>query len=126
MPTRPHIAAADAPTFDLPGIRFTGLAAPSRGAAESAVWVVNIAAGTPGSVHQLTREEVIVALEGRAHAKVGGVGYDVSAGDAIVVPPSTDFMLENPYGAPFRAVAVLPVGGQAIQGGSMFTPPWAR
>ena len=41
----PVISAAQAPTFELPGIRFTGLAAPSRGSAESAVWIRLIADG---------------------------------------------------------------------------------
>ncbi|HEX9083249.1 MAG TPA: cupin domain-containing protein [Gemmatimonadaceae bacterium] len=126
MPTSPLIAAADAPTFALPGIQFTGLAAPSRGAVESAVWLVDISPGTPGAPHQLTREEVIVALEGRARATLGGIEYEIGAGDALVVSPATDFELANPYDANFRAVAVLPVGGEGVVAGETFIPPWAR
>lgn len=126
MPTSHLIVGANAPTFDLPGIQFRGLAAPSRGAAESAVWVVSIAPGTPGVPHQLTREEVLVAIEGRARASVAGIQYELEAGDGLVVPPATDFVLENPYEAPFRAVAVLPVGGGAIVGDDTFIPPWAQ
>lgn len=126
MPTNPLIAATNAPTFDLPGIQFRGLAAPSRGAVESAVWVVSIAPGTPGTPHQLTREEVIVAIDGRARASIGGIQYEFAAGDALVVPPATDFSLENPYETVFRAVAVLPVGGGALVGDATFIPPWAQ
>lgn len=125
MPAISLIAPADAPTFALPGIEFTGLAAPSRGATESAVWVVSILPGTPGAPHQLTREEVLIALEGRARATVGEIDYELEAGGALIVPPGTEFMLANPYAAPFRAVAVLPVGGVAVMGGDTFIPPWA-
>jgi mannose-6-phosphate isomerase-like protein (cupin superfamily) len=126
MPPSPLIAAKDAPTFSLPGVEFTGLAAPSRGAAESAVWIVTIGAGTPGTPHQLTREEVIVALEGRARATLAGSEYELEAGSALIVPPRTDFALANPYREPFRAVAVLPVGGRGVMGGETFVPPWAE
>jgi mannose-6-phosphate isomerase-like protein (cupin superfamily) len=126
MSSAPLIAAADAPTFALPGVTFTGLAAPSRGAAESAVWIVSILPGTPGTPHQLTREEVLVAVDGRAHATLDGVGYELEAGSAFIVPPATPFTLANPYEGTFRAVAVLPVGGAAIIGDDTFIPPWAR
>ena len=123
----PLIAAADAPVFDLPGIRFTGLAAPSRGASENAVWTVEVAPGTDATPHQMTREETFVAVEGAARAFVGGREHRLSAGSALVVPPHTDFALDNPFDAPFRAVVVVPVGGQAMIGDApAFTPPWAE
>ena len=121
----PIISAADAPTFNLPGIEFTGLAAPSRGSMETSVWMVCIDPGTPGMPHQLTREEVLVAIEGKARATLGGREQELAAGSAIVIPAGTDFALSNPYDGPFRAVAVLPVGGEAVVGEKMFTPPWA-
>ena len=126
MSSMPVIRAADAPTFDLPGIQFIGLAAPSRGATESAVWIVTIEPGTPGTPHQLTREEVIVAIEGTAKATVGGVEYELAAGGAVIVPARTDFSLANPYDTRFRAVAVLPVGAGATIAGDTFIPPWAQ
>jgi quercetin dioxygenase-like cupin family protein len=125
MPPSPVITAADAPTFALPGIHFTGLAAPSRGARESLVWTVSIAPGTPGAPHQLTREEILVALEGRARVTIAGVDYELEAGGAVIVPAHTDFSLENPYDNPFCAVAVLPAGAEAVMDGSTFVPPWA-
>jgi len=60
----PMISASDAPRFDIPGVRFTGLAAPSRGSRENSVWRVRIEPGTPANVHRLSREEIIVAIEG--------------------------------------------------------------
>jgi quercetin dioxygenase-like cupin family protein len=122
-----YIAADQAPVYtQVPNVTFTGLAAPSRGARDTAVWLVEIAPGTPGATHRLTREEIIVAIAGEAVATLGGVTHRLAAGGALVVPPDTDFALANPGGAPFRAVAVLPVGGQAcMPGGEPFTPPWA-
>jgi quercetin dioxygenase-like cupin family protein len=121
----PFIASADAPTFDLPGVQFTGLAAPSRGSIETAVWMVELAAGAPAVPHHLTREEIFVGLEGEAIARLGGDEHRVTPGSALVVPAGVTLELSNPHARPFRAVAVLPVGGQAALGQELFTPPWA-
>jgi quercetin dioxygenase-like cupin family protein len=122
----PLISATDAPEFDLPGTHFRGLAAPSRGAAENAAWIVTIHPGTTPVYHQMTREETFIAIEGEARAIVGGQRYRVTPGSALVVPPNTEFAIENASSTPFRAVVVLPIGGQAIIGdGPAFTPPWA-
>lgn len=122
----PLISVADARHFELPGVRFTGLASPSRGSTENSVWIVMLAPGTTATPHRLTREEVFVAIEGTALASVNGVDYELAAGSALVVPKDTDFALANPHTHPFRAVCVLPVGGQAIRDGVLFTPPWAQ
>ncbi len=123
----PFIPAAEARIFDIPGVRFSGLAAPSRGATENAVWIVTLQPGTPGMPHRLTREETFVAIEGAAIATVDGVAHDLTEGSALVVPAGAAFSLGNPHDAPFRAVVVLPVGGQAeIAGEAPFTPPWAQ
>ena len=123
----PHISAADAPTFTLHGTQFTGLAAPSRGAAENAVWRVAVAAGhAKGVPHQLSREEILVAITGEAVARIGDVEHIFKAGDAIIIPAFTDFSLGNPGDQPFEAIAIFPVGGRAIIAGEApFTPPWA-
>ena len=120
----PLISATDAPVFDLPGVRFTGLAAPSRGATENAVCVVTIAPRTDAVPHSVTREETFVAIEGVARVTIAGQEHDLSAGGALVVPAHMEFALANPFDAPFRAVVVLPVGGQAVTGSEPFTPPW--
>jgi mannose-6-phosphate isomerase-like protein (cupin superfamily) len=126
----PLISAATAPTFTLPNAPhtvFIGLASPSRGAKETSVCRVTLAAGTPAVEHSLDREEVVVALAGRAVASFDGVRHEVGPGDALVVPAHQPFTLANPYSEPFDAVAVLPVGGMArMAGGNPFTPPWAE
>ena len=122
------IDAGDAPVFSLGSTTFTGLAAPSRGARENAVWRISVSAGTPHrDSHQVTREEVFVALSGVAEVRLDGRIASLAAGSALVVPPHTDFSLANPGATPFEAVCVLPVGGQAVLAGQLpFVPPWAR
>lgn len=122
----PHIKAADAVLFEIPHVTFAGLAAPSRGARETAVWRVTLAPHAPGTLHSLSREEVLVALNGVAEVHIGHDTHVFAAGDAIVVPAETPFSLANPGDAPFAAIAVLPVGAQArIGDDAAFDPPWA-
>jgi quercetin dioxygenase-like cupin family protein len=123
----PFIDRADAPSFELHGACFTGLASPSRGSTENAVWMVTLPPGMPGVPHRLTREEVFVAVEGAARAQLDGQVHELRAGCALVVPAGAELSLANPYDAPFRTIAVLPVGGQAMVGDAPpFTPPWAQ
>jgi len=123
----PVLNAPAAPTHDLGGARFTSLATPSRGATDTAVWKVEILPGTPATPHALTREEVFVVLEGKASVRIAGNAGQAEAGDAIVVPPGTEFELANAGAGPLRLLCCLPVGGQArLADGSTFTPPWAE
>jgi mannose-6-phosphate isomerase-like protein (cupin superfamily) len=123
----PVIPGATAPTFSLPGLVVTGLAAPSRGATETSVWHLVLEPGAPGVELSMDREEVFVAVAGRALATVGGGEAPLAAGDALVVPAGRRFSLANPSAEPFRAVVALPVGGRAsMPGQAPFVPPWAE
>jgi mannose-6-phosphate isomerase-like protein (cupin superfamily) len=122
-----YIPAETAPRFDLPGIQFTGLASPSRGSHENSVWRLRIDPGTLGEPHQLDREEIFVAVAGRATATVDDVDVCLVAGDALIVDAGQPFSLTNTGAEPFEAVAVLPVGGQAtMPGREPFMPPWTE
>ncbi|MET3898359.1 mannose-6-phosphate isomerase-like protein (cupin superfamily) [Devosia sp. UYZn731] len=122
----PLITAASAPQFTIPGVTFTGLASPTRGASDTAVWTLSLAPGSVGTTHQLTREEIFVCLSGTASIRLGDEVLTLSPGDTLIVPPHTDFGLDNPGDTPLTALAVFPVGGQAIlPGQAPFTPPWA-
>jgi len=121
------ISAASAPVHDFDGVTFTGLAAPSRGASENAVWRVKLPRGRlSDSAHQLSREEILVAVQGSGVATIGETEQRFSVGDTVVVPAFADFKLDNPGDMPFEAIAILPVGGRAIiPGVAPFIPPWA-
>ena len=122
----PVLPAPETHTHDLPGARFTTLASPSRGSAETSVWQVELLPGADAVPHSVTREEIFVALAGSAIATLDGVAQVVLAGDTLVLPPATDFTIEAAGDEPFRALVCLPVGGQAvIAGNAPFTPPWA-
>lgn len=117
-----------APIFTMPGLTVTGLASPKRGASETCVWRIHLEGERPGLPHKVTREEVFVALAGRAVMTIDGVPHTLSAGDAIIVPPNTMFNLANPEAQPFEAIVSFPVGGKAIADAAQppFTPPWAE
>ena len=122
----PFIAADTAPVFELHGATFTGLASPSRGSTENAVWLVTLSDPGQAIPHRLSREETLVCIEGSALARLDGETHELTPGSALVIPAGVEFSIRNPHPSPFRAVAVLPVGGQAmIAGQPAFTPPWA-
>jgi quercetin dioxygenase-like cupin family protein len=121
-----HNSQHQARIHEFHGVRFESRANPSAGAAENALWTVTIPPGTPATPHQLTREESFYVLEGRGTARVGASTVRLAAGDVLVVPPHTEFMLDASEGETLRALVVFPVGGQALlPGGAPFTPPWA-
>lgn len=122
----PIIPAPASPTHDLGDTRFTALASPSRGSAETSVWIVEIDPGTPATPHRLTREEVFVVLDGAASVRIGDAAGTAAAGDAVVVPPGADFEIAASGDTPLRMVCCLPIGGQARIGDATFTPPWAE
>jgi mannose-6-phosphate isomerase-like protein (cupin superfamily) len=123
----PVLRSPAAPTHTLPGVSFTSLATPSRGASETALWRIEVAPRSPGAPHELTREEVFLILAGSARATIGETVEVAREGDVIVVPPHVPFTLANDGDEVLRAVCCLPVGGQALMnGGAPFTPPWAE
>ena len=66
-----------------------------------------------------------MAIEGAGEIRIGDATLVLEPGDAAVVPADTEFCVSNPHAEPFRAVVVLPVGGQAVTADGPFTPPWA-
>jgi quercetin dioxygenase-like cupin family protein len=122
----PPITSALAPVFERPGVTFTGLTSPQRGARENSVWRFRVEPGAPGHPHRVTREETFVALQGRALIDVDGETHALAAGDAIAIPAGARLQLSNPGAEPFEGLAVLPVGGQVlVEGQAPFVPPWA-
>lgn len=123
----PLLHTSDHRTFNVTGTRFISLATPSRGASETATWRVAVEPGTPGTAHRVTREEIFVALAGRAQATVNGEVLDIEAGCTLIVPASSVFSLANPHEDTFEAIAIFPIGGEVIVGDAApMTPPWAR
>ncbi len=124
----PVVRAAEAPTFNLPGIRFVGLTAPSRGASEICTWHLHVEPHAPGGEpHWLDHEEVFILLEGKLHVVMNDVQVSLAAGDALAVPANARLQLSNPDDAPAHALVCIPAGFQAyLHGESIGTPPWAQ
>lgn len=120
----PVIPASEARTYELHGVQFRSLASPTNGSTETSVWQTEIPVGTPAAPHQLTREEIIVVLSGRALARFDDDVTEAATGDTIVVPPDTTFALENVGDEPLRVLACFPVGGQGRLDGETITLPW--
>lgn len=122
----PLIDNANPPRFEIPGVSFAGVAAPSRGSAENAVWRTTVAPDSPGLEHHMTREEIIIALSGQGVVHIGDDRYPLAPGDAFAVPAFTDFRIACEGDAPFEAITVLPAGGRAVVAGKpSFQPPWS-
>jgi quercetin dioxygenase-like cupin family protein len=121
------INRTDAPTFDAAGTTVTAYAAPSRGAAEVSVWQLELAPGSTSPRHHMDREEVFLGIDGHAVAEIDGTRHDLRAGDCLILPAGTDFTMHVPGQQPYRALACVPAGAQAIMAadGTTFVPPWA-
>src|SRR5215217_1528562 len=88
------IHAVDAPKFELPGVEFTGLAAPSRGSAGLCTWKLTVAPGHGGDApHTLDRDEVFMVLSGTV--QITPDGEKLGPGDAVVVPAGEPISLTN-------------------------------
>ncbi|MBI1772730.1 MAG: cupin domain-containing protein [Burkholderiales bacterium] len=120
------IEASSAKVFAMHEATFTGLASPSRGSTENSAWIVELSSNQAGVTHQLTREEIFICLSGAAKVSMGEEHYTLSAGSCLIVPAHTRFSISKTSNENFRAVAILPVGAEAmLEDGKTFIPPWA-
>ena len=123
----PFLRAESAPQFSWPGLSVTGLAAPSRGSRETSVWRLRLAPHEPGPLHSVDREEIFVALSGRAEVTLGGELHELGPGDTLIVPAGHAFSLRATGADPFEALALAPVGVRAkLAEGEPFAPPWTE
>jgi quercetin dioxygenase-like cupin family protein len=126
-PSMPIIQPSPMPSHEMDATRFWQLASPSTGSTEASVWRLEVSPGSEPVPHAMTREEILVVLEGTARASIDGAVEDVPAGSAIVVPADATFALGAAGSEAVVALAYLPVGGQAKIGDEEpFTPPWAQ
>ncbi|GAB1642128.1 cupin domain-containing protein [Krasilnikovia sp. MM14-A1259] len=121
------IRAAQAQRFEVPGVEFTALAAPSRGSADICTWLITVASGlrSPES-HTLDQDEVFMVLSGAV--QLGPDAETLGPGDAAVVPAGTPIQICNPGDEPARVYVAIRAGfdARAADGTSIGTPPWAK
>jgi mannose-6-phosphate isomerase-like protein (cupin superfamily) len=120
------IRAAEAPRFQLPGVEFTGLAAPSRGSAGLCTWRLIVDAGLAGKEsHTIDRDEVFMVLSGTV--QVTPDGEKLGPGDAIVVPAGEPIQLSNLGDTPAELYVAITAGFTGtLPDGTTITPPWAQ
>ena len=119
------VRAAEAPTFELPGVRFTSLAAPGLGSAETCVWQLTVEPGVESDPHTLDHDEVFVVLDGSVRLTPGGPS--LGPGDAGVVPAGRGNRAHQPRRREARLHVAIRAGFTATMAdGTPFgTPPWA-
>lgn len=120
------IRAAEAPKFQMHGVEFTVLAAPSLGSAGLCTWKLTVdpSAGG-GEPHTLDRDEVFMVLSGTV--QITPDGDKVGPGDAVVVPAGEPIQVTN-LGAETAELHVAITAGftGTMADGTTIQPPWAQ
>ena len=121
----PVIRATESPTFDLPGVRFSAYAAPSRGSHQLCTWQITVAPGNDGAPHTLDHDETFFVLSGRLRFTPDGA--ELGPGDAAIVPAGEQIAVANP--GPDEAVAYVAIAAgftATTADGERLQPPWAQ
>ncbi|GAA3336222.1 cupin domain-containing protein [Amorphoplanes nipponensis] len=117
----------DAVAHRLHGSTFHSFVAPSSGSAELCAWRLEVAPGTTGVPHRVSREEVLLVLTGELTATIDGAATTVRRGEVAFVPAGARFALDNTADAPATAWVTTSVGLEAtLPDGSSISPPWVR
>jgi mannose-6-phosphate isomerase-like protein (cupin superfamily) len=121
----PVIRSADSATFDLPGVRFSAYAAPSRGCQDLCTWQLTVAPANEAAPHTLDRDETFLVLSGRL--RVTPDGELLEAGDVAIVPAGEPISVANPGPEDAVAYVAIAAGFTATSAeGELLQPPWAQ
>lgn len=117
----------DAVVHRLHGSVFHSYVSPSTGSAELCAWRLEIAGGTGGVRHRVSREEVFLLLSGQVRVHLDGVAEELGPGDVLRVPVGVEFGVDNESAEPAAAWVTTSVGLEAaMPDGTMISPPWVR
>ncbi|MDX3239901.1 cupin domain-containing protein [Streptomyces sp. ME03-5709C] len=123
----PVVRSAEADVHDLHGVRFASYARTATGSTELCAWRGEIPAGTAGSAHTVTREEVFLVLSGTPCLTIDGEAHELSPGDVATAPAGSLLAVANPGEGPASVWVTTSVGVEAVfPDGSRVSPPWAR
>ena len=121
------IREQEAPRFELPGVRFTAGAAPSRGSAQLCTWTITVSPDLHSpDPHTLDADEVFTVLSGTIHTTPDAPA--ARAGDTVVVTAGSPIQLVNPGDEPAEVMVAVRAGFTArlADGTPIGTPPWAQ
>jgi quercetin dioxygenase-like cupin family protein len=123
----PIVRSRDAVVHHLHGATFTSYVAPATGSTELCAWRLEVAAGTAGVAHRVSREEVFLLLAGDLTVTLDGESAPLAAGDAVLVPAGARLRIDNDAQAAATAWVTTSVGLEAeLPDGSRISPPWVR
>ncbi|WP_067507248.1 cupin domain-containing protein [Actinoplanes sp. TFC3] len=109
------------------GSEFHSYVSPSSGSRELCAWRLEVAPGTRGVPHRVSKEEILLLLEGELTATVDGVATTARAGDVVLVPAGSAFGIDNTSPSTATAWVTTSVGLQAtLDSGEVISPPWTR
>jgi mannose-6-phosphate isomerase-like protein (cupin superfamily) len=122
-----HVIRSDAaPQFEVPGVRFAALAAPSRGSSQICTWRITVEPNLRSpEPHTIDRDEIFMIIAGAIQLTPGG--EILRPGDAGVVPAGQPIQLINPTDEPAEAYVAIAAHFTATtaDGTALGTPPWA-
>ena len=123
----PIVRETDAVVHRLHDSTFHSFAAPATGSSELCAWRLEVAPGTEGVAHRVSREEVFLLLDGTLTVTLDAVTQPLAPGEVVVVPAGSQLRVDNPSVAPATAWVTTSVGLQAtMPDGSTISPPWVR
>lgn len=121
------LPADQATVHEMHGASFASYVSPAQGSTELCAWRLEVAPGIPGQQHVVTREEVLLILDGHPTVTVDGAADRVGPGDVVVVPANSAFRLDNDAADPATAWVTTSVGLEAVlDDGGRISPPWTR
>ncbi|HEY3479853.1 MAG TPA: cupin domain-containing protein [Streptomyces sp.] len=122
----PFIPAEDSVAHEMHGVRFVSYAASALGSKELCAWRAEVAAGTSGPPHRVSREEVFLVLSGSLELTIDGETRPLGPGDAAVAGPGSSIGLSNTSEEPATMWVTTSIGLEAtLADGSRISPPWA-
>ncbi|BFV60022.1 cupin domain-containing protein [Kitasatospora sp. CMC57] len=123
----PVIRSNSTTVHEIHGARFTVHANPATGSAELCAWRLEIPAGTAGTPHTVSREEILHLLGGSPEVVLDGERTTLAPGDTVIVPAGSSFCVDNPGVSAATAWVTTGVGLQAtLADGTVVAPPWAN
>jgi quercetin dioxygenase-like cupin family protein len=114
-------------TFETPNATMSTYASAALTGSDVAVWRVEMQPGSRGPLHAASREQVMVVLEGRLVATVGGRQTQLAPAESAILPAGAERQLENAADEPAVALVCSLPGGEATVAGKEPVPiPWAQ
>ena len=121
------IRFADTRVLDTPAATMRTYVSPSSvNESDISVWRSEMQPDTAGPVHSIDTDHIVVILDGRLDAEIGGERVEANRGDCVLLRAGTSRRLTaGPTGVATLTVAVA--GSTAVAGGSDPVPvPWAN